>query len=57
VNKYQVLKALESWCNSSDLSNGVWFGDSTVFDSRQYSLEIENFQKREFGDAHVSINE
>ncbi|KAF3340023.1 proline-rich receptor-like protein kinase PERK13 [Carex littledalei] len=51
----QVLKALESGCNPSDLCNGVWFGDSTAFDSRQYSLEIENFQKREFWDAGVSI--
>ncbi|XP_078151729.1 proline-rich receptor-like protein kinase PERK15 isoform X2 [Carex rostrata] len=51
----QVLKALESGCNPSDLCNGVWFGDSTAFDSRQYSMEIENFQKREFWDAGVNI--
>ncbi|XP_072971140.1 proline-rich receptor-like protein kinase PERK15 [Typha angustifolia] len=44
----QVLRALDSGGNLSDLSNGVKFGQSTVYDSSQYSADIENFRRVAF---------
>ncbi|KAG1346902.1 hypothetical protein COCNU_06G007310 [Cocos nucifera] len=44
----QVLRALDSEGNLVDLSNGVKFGQSTVYDSAQYSTDIEKFRKMAF---------
>ncbi|OMO80200.1 hypothetical protein COLO4_24177 [Corchorus olitorius] len=40
-----VARALDFEGDSSDLSNGVKFGQSTVYDSGQYSQEIMNFRR------------
>ncbi|OMO78258.1 hypothetical protein CCACVL1_14551 [Corchorus capsularis] len=40
-----VARALDFEEDSSDLSNGVKFGQSTVYDSGQYSQEIMNFRR------------
>ncbi|KAJ6725608.1 PROLINE-RICH RECEPTOR-LIKE PROTEIN KINASE PERK4 [Salix purpurea] len=41
----QVLRALDSEGELSDLSNGVKFGQSTAYDSGQYNQEIRNFRR------------
>ena len=34
----------------TDLSNGVKYGQSTIYDSGQYNQEIQRFRKMAFGD-------
>ncbi|KAL3582756.1 hypothetical protein D5086_017088 [Populus alba] len=41
----QVVRALDSGGELSDLSNGVKFGQSTAYDSGQYNQEISNFRR------------
>ncbi|KAB5545267.1 hypothetical protein DKX38_013379 [Salix brachista] len=41
----QVLRALDSEGELSDLSNGVKFGQSTAYDSGQYNQAIRNFRR------------
>ncbi|CAH8355044.1 unnamed protein product [Eruca vesicaria subsp. sativa] len=41
----QVVRALDTRDNLSDLSNGVKVGQSTVYDSGQYSNEIRMFRR------------
>ncbi|KAJ6689051.1 hypothetical protein OIU85_005460 [Salix viminalis] len=41
----QVVRALDSEGELSDLSNGVKFGQSTAYDSGQYNQEIRNFRR------------
>lgn len=45
----QVLRALDSEGDLSDLSNGVKFGHSVVYDSSQYSMDIQKFRQMAFG--------
>ncbi|CAK7332679.1 unnamed protein product [Dovyalis caffra] len=45
----QVVRALDSEGELSDLSNGVKFGQSTVYDSGQYNQEIRNFRRMAIG--------
>ncbi|KAJ4961323.1 hypothetical protein NE237_021233 [Protea cynaroides] len=40
----QVVRALDTESETSDLSNGVKYGHSTVFQSEQYSAEIQKFR-------------
>lgn len=44
----QVLRALDSEGNLSDLSNGVKYGQSTIYNSSQYSADIQNFRRMAF---------
>ncbi|XP_077244120.1 proline-rich receptor-like protein kinase PERK13 [Tasmannia lanceolata] len=45
----QVLRALDTEGDMSDLSNGVKFGQSTVFESGQHNAEIHKFRRMAFG--------
>uniref|UniRef100_A0A6N2N364 non-specific serine/threonine protein kinase n=1 Tax=Salix viminalis TaxID=40686 RepID=A0A6N2N364_SALVM len=45
----QVVRALDSEGELSDLSNGVKFGQSTVYDSVQYSKDISKFRGMAIG--------
>ncbi|KAJ6707605.1 PROLINE-RICH RECEPTOR-LIKE PROTEIN KINASE PERK8 [Salix viminalis] len=45
----QVVRALDSLDESSDLSNGMRPGQSEIFDSRQHSAQIRMFQRMAFG--------
>ncbi|KAJ6771241.1 PROLINE-RICH RECEPTOR-LIKE PROTEIN KINASE PERK13-RELATED [Salix koriyanagi] len=45
----QVVRALDSEGELSDLSNGVKFGQSTVYDSAQYSQDISKFRGMAIG--------
>ncbi|KAM7268031.1 hypothetical protein ACFE04_010197 [Oxalis oulophora] len=45
----QVVRALDSLDELSDISNGVKPGQSGVFDSRQHSAQIKMFQRMAFG--------
>ncbi|KAJ6721870.1 PROLINE-RICH RECEPTOR-LIKE PROTEIN KINASE PERK13-RELATED [Salix viminalis] len=45
----QVVRALDSEGELSDLSNGVKFGQSTVYDSAQYSKDISKFRGMAIG--------
>ncbi|KAJ6402641.1 hypothetical protein OIU84_014696 [Salix udensis] len=44
----QVVRALDSLDESSDLSNGMRPGQSEIFDSRQHSAQIRMFQRMAF---------
>ncbi|CAN4079561.1 unnamed protein product [Withania somnifera] len=50
----QVVRALDSMDELSDLSNGVKPGQSGVFDSREQSAQIRMFQKMAFGSQEYS---
>ncbi|XP_064947485.1 proline-rich receptor-like protein kinase PERK12 [Musa acuminata AAA Group] len=52
----QVLRALDGGGSLPDLSNGVKFGHSTVYDSGKYSADIEKLQKIAFGSNTFSID-
>ncbi|CAL9081283.1 unnamed protein product [Musa acuminata var. zebrina] len=52
----QVLRALDGGGSLPDLSNGVKFGQSTVYDSGKYSADIEKLQKIAFGSNTFSID-
>ncbi|XP_059448027.1 proline-rich receptor-like protein kinase PERK13 [Corylus avellana] len=41
----QVVRALDSEGEMSDLSNGVKYGQSTIYDSGQYNHEISRFRR------------
>ncbi|XP_022967123.1 proline-rich receptor-like protein kinase PERK12 [Cucurbita maxima] len=47
----QVVRALDIESDMSDLTNGVKFGQSTTYDSEQYSEDISNFRKLAFEDS------
>ncbi|KAF6155438.1 hypothetical protein GIB67_019964 [Kingdonia uniflora] len=47
----QVVRALDIGGDSLDLTNGMKFGQSTVYDSSHYSTDIENFRKMAFGNG------
>lgn len=42
---YQVVRALDSGDDVSDLSNGMKYGQSTVYDSGQYDKDIMLFRR------------
>ncbi|KAL4376210.1 hypothetical protein GQ457_02G006300 [Hibiscus cannabinus] len=50
----QVVRALDSLDESSDITNGVRPGQSGVFDSAQQSAEIRLFQRLAFGSQDYS---
>ncbi|KAJ8497915.1 hypothetical protein OPV22_008467 [Ensete ventricosum] len=52
----QVLRALDSGGGLPDLSNGVKFGQSTVYDSGKYSADIQMLQKIAFESSTFSID-
>ncbi|KAG1342776.1 putative Proline-rich receptor-like protein kinase PERK13 [Cocos nucifera] len=52
----QVVRALEKG-ESTDLSNGVKFGQSTVFNSGQYSADIQKFRMMAFGSDSSDFDE
>lgn len=45
----QVVRALDSIVEESDLSNGMNVGQSQVYDSAEQSAQIRMFQKLAFG--------
>ncbi|CAM9002081.1 unnamed protein product [Rhodiola kirilowii] len=45
----QVVRALDCESDLSDLSNGVKYGQSTVYDSGKYNKDISDFRKMAFG--------
>ncbi|CAM8878501.1 unnamed protein product [Rhodiola kirilowii] len=45
----QVVRALDYESDLTDLSNGVKYGQSSVYDSGQYSRDISNFRRMAFG--------
>ncbi|XP_078428342.1 proline-rich receptor-like protein kinase PERK15 [Wolffia australiana] len=47
----QVLRALDNEGDIPDLTNGVKFGQSTVFDSRQQSANMQQFRRTLFGSS------
>ncbi|KAL5063207.1 hypothetical protein RYX36_024944 [Vicia faba] len=52
----QVVRALDSGDDISDLSNGVKYGQSTVYDSGQYDKEIMLFRRmgnESYGDSDI----
>ncbi|KAE9607896.1 hypothetical protein Lal_00040016 [Lupinus albus] len=51
----QVVRALDSGDDISDLTNGVKYGQSTVYDSRQYDKDIMLF-RRMANDSFVDTN-
>jgi len=60
----QVWRSLDVDEGSSDLTNGVKLGQSTAYDSRQYSADIELFRRMAFaggdgddGDGFLSTAE
>ncbi|KAJ6890110.1 hypothetical protein NC651_023796 [Populus alba x Populus x berolinensis] len=50
----QVVRALDSEGELPDLSNGVRFGQSAVYDSVQYSLDIKKFRGMAIGSTGSS---
>ncbi|KAH7685951.1 Non-specific serine/threonine protein kinase protein [Dioscorea alata] len=50
----QVLRTLDSEGDMPDLSNGVKFGQSMIYNSTQYSTDINNFRKMAFGTEDFS---
>lgn len=55
----QVVRALDSGDDISDLSNGVTYGQSTVYDSGQYDREIMLFRRmanESYGDSDLDKN-
>ncbi|RWW31367.1 hypothetical protein GW17_00004003 [Ensete ventricosum] len=50
-----VLRALDSEGSLSDLSNGVKFGQSTVYNSGQYSADIQKLRRMAFDSGSFSI--
>ncbi|XP_039122912.1 proline-rich receptor-like protein kinase PERK13 [Dioscorea cayenensis subsp. rotundata] len=52
----QVLRTLDSEGDMPDLSNGVKFGQSMIYNSTQYSTDINNFRKMAFGTEDFSAN-
>ncbi|XP_009769580.1 proline-rich receptor-like protein kinase PERK8 [Nicotiana sylvestris] len=50
----QVVRALDSMDELSDLSNGMKPGQSEIFDSREQSAQIRMFQRMAFGSQEYS---
>ncbi|CAA7410279.1 unnamed protein product [Spirodela intermedia] len=50
----QVLRALDNEGDLPDLTNGVKFGQSTVFESRQQSANMQQFRRMAFGSSDYS---
>ncbi|KAA8547840.1 hypothetical protein F0562_004269 [Nyssa sinensis] len=50
----QVVRALDSISEFSDLTNGMKPGQSEIFDSRQHSAQIRMFQRMAFGSQDYS---
>lgn len=44
------MRALDSDDEFTDLSNGVKYGQSTIYDSGQYNQELQRFRKMAFGE-------
>ena len=64
VGTTKVWRSLDVDEGSSDLTNGVKLGQSTAYDSRQYSADIELFRRMAFaggdgddGDGFLSTAE
>jgi len=56
---YQVARSLDSGNQLYDLSNGVKYGQSTVYDSGQYNEDIEIFKRMvngSFDDSEFDMN-
>lgn len=51
---HQVVRALDSLDEMSDLANGVKPGQSGVFDSAEHSAQIRMFQRMAFGSQDYS---
>lgn len=51
---FQVVRALDCEGEASDLSNGVKYGQSTVYDSGQYSEDIMRFRRMALGSVESS---
>ena len=47
---FQVVRALDSEGESTDLTNGVKYGQSTIYDSGQYNQDIQRFRRMALGD-------
>jgi len=45
IGFYQVIRALDNGDQLCDLSNGVRYGQSTIYDSGQYNEDITRFRK------------
>ncbi|XP_042429828.1 proline-rich receptor-like protein kinase PERK12 [Zingiber officinale] len=52
----QVMRALDNDESFSDLSNGIKFGQSMIYNSGQYSAEIHNLHKMAFSNGSFSID-
>ncbi|KAF7829357.1 proline-rich receptor-like protein kinase PERK13 [Senna tora] len=55
----QVVRALDSQQEVTDLSNGVKYGQSTIYDSNQYKEEIMRFRKTaggSFGESEFDLD-
>ena len=46
---FQVARALDCEAEMSDLSNGVKYGQSTIYDSGQYNQDIMKFRRMALG--------
>ncbi|KAL6351388.1 hypothetical protein AAG906_035180 [Vitis piasezkii] len=46
----KVVRALDSEGESTDLTNGVKYGQSTIYDSGQYNQDIQRFRRMALGD-------
>ena len=58
VGTTKVWRSLDVDEGSSDLTNGVKLGQSTAYDSRQYSADIELFRRMAFaGDGAAYDND
>lgn len=44
-----MVRALDCEGDMSDLTNGVKYGQSTVYDSGQYNQDIQRFRRMAFG--------
>lgn len=49
-----MLRALDNEGDLPDLTNGVKFGQSTVFESRQQSANMQQFRRTAFGSSDYS---
>ncbi|KAJ7953614.1 Receptor-like kinase [Quillaja saponaria] len=50
----QVVRALDCEGEMSDLSNGVKYGQSTIYDSGQYNQDIMKFRRMALGEGNSS---
>ncbi|KAK1301422.1 Proline-rich receptor-like protein kinase PERK13 [Acorus calamus] len=50
----QVVRALDTEGEMADITNGVKFGQSAIFEAGQYASEIQRFRRMAFGSAGQS---